>query len=219
VCGNDGGSDDVFSPINPKGTLYAYASTDDGEHWSRSVVGGYQALDATFSWPSAVVAPDGTLWAIYVDAGHLECSDILGVISECDPDSNRLMLYQSTDGGQTWKSKDITPKPGRYRYAWLAVSPDGGRLGIGVYYRRDETQDWRVYGAVFKAWQKPALVSLDEEHPVSTADSEPPGDYMGSHFLSDGTLGVIWTRRVLVVDAIAASAAVERDIYFARSLP
>src|SRR5436190_10785530 len=27
VCGNDGGSDDVFSATNPKGTLYAYTST------------------------------------------------------------------------------------------------------------------------------------------------------------------------------------------------
>src|SRR5205807_9948996 len=38
VCGNDGGSDDVFTAMNPKGTLYAYVSADDGQSWRRSVV-------------------------------------------------------------------------------------------------------------------------------------------------------------------------------------
>ena len=41
---------------------------------------------------------------------------------------------------------------------------------------------------------------------------------MCSYFMPDGTLGVIWTRRVLTADAVVTSAAVERDIYFARSL-
>ena len=49
---------------------------------------------------------------------------------------------------------------------------------------------------------------------MGSPTSEPPGDYMGSYFLPDGTLGVIWTRRVL-----SAVVAIERDIYFARSLP
>ena len=122
VCGNDGGSDDVFTATNPKGTLYAYVSPDDGQSFQRFVVGSYQALDSTFSWPSVMVAPDGTIWAIYVDAHHLECTtDVTG--TTCDPDSNRIMLYQSVDQGHTWKGKDITPRAGRYRYAWLAISP------------------------------------------------------------------------------------------------
>jgi hypothetical protein len=220
VCGNDGGSDDVFSPTNPKGTLYSYTSPDDGQTWSRHVVGSYQALDSTFSWPSVMTAPDGTLWAIYVDAHQLECSTDITGATTCDPDSNRIMLYQSTNQGVTWKGKDITPRPGRYRYAWLAVSPDGSKLGIGVYYTPNSTTDpWRVYGAIFAPWQKPQLVSLDEPNPVSPAGTEPPGDYMGSYFLTDGTLGVIWTRRELTADAVVASAAVERSIYFARSNP
>ena len=212
VCGNDGGSDDIFSATNPKGTLYSYVSNDDAQSWQRFVVGSYQALDNTTSWPSVVTAPDGTVWAIFVDAAQ-ECLDF------CDPLANRLRLYQSLDGGHTWKSKDITPMNGRYRYAWLAISPSGAKLGIGVYYRHDETQPWKVYGAIFNPWQKPQLVSLDDSHPVATADSEPPGDYMGSYFLPDGTLGVIWTRRELVANAIVTSASVERSIFFARSLP
>ena len=220
VCGNDGGSDDVFSPINPKGTLYSYVSADDATSWQRFVVGTYQALDSTFSWPSVVVGPDGVIWAAYVDAHQLECSTDVTGATTCDPDSNRIMMYQSADQGRTWHGKDITPKPGRYRYAWLAVSPDGKRLGIGVYYSPDPTtQPWRVYGAIFNPLQKPQLVSLDEANPVSPPNSEPPGDYMGSSFLPDGTLGVIWTRRELTADALVTSAAVERSIYFARSLP
>jgi hypothetical protein len=220
VCGNDGGSDDVFSPTNPKGTLYSYVSSDDGKSFQRYVVGSYKALDSTFSWPSVVVGPDGTIWAAYVDAHQLECSTDITGATACDPDSNRIMMYQSSDQGRTWRGKDITPKPGRYRYAWIAVSPDGKRLGIGVYYSPDPTtQPWRVYGAIFNPFQKPQLVSLDENNPVSPPNTEPPGDYMGSAFLPDGTLGVIWTRRELTADALVTSAAVERSIYFARSLP
>lgn len=213
VCGNDGGSDDLISPINPLGTLYSYVSTDDAQTFHRAVVGSYQALDSTTSWPSVVVAPDGTLWAIFVDAHQMECSTDPVLGTTCDPDSNRIMLYQSTDQAQSWKGKDITPKPGRYRYAWLAISPDGSRLGVGLYFTpNSDTTPWRVYGAIFNSWQKPQLVSLDENNPVAPAGTEPPGDYMGSYFLPDGRLGVIWTRREL-----SLGTTLERDIFFARS--
>jgi hypothetical protein len=219
ICGNDGGSDDTTTPVNPNGTLYSFVSLDDGQSWSRYVIGGYKAMDGTTSWPTVMVGPDGTVWAMFVDAHQLECStDITGATS-CDPDSNRIMLYQSTNQGKTWKGKDITPRPGRYRYAWLGLSNDGTKLGVGTYYTPNSaTTPWRVYGAVFKPWAKPQLVSLDEANPVSPAGTEPPGDYMCSYFMPDGTLGVIWTRRTLTADAVVTSAAVERDIFFARSL-
>ena len=71
-----------------------------------------------------------------------------------------LRLFQSTNGGTTWRAKDITPIAGRYRYAWLALSPDGSNLGVGVYYTPNSaTTPWKVYGAIFKPWQKPQLVS------------------------------------------------------------
>jgi hypothetical protein len=214
ICGNDGGSDDVISPTNPKGTLYSYVSTDDGVTFQRYTIGTYKALDSTFSWPTVSVAPDGTVWALYVDAGALDqqCDPILGCTY--DPINNRMMLYQSTDGGKTWKSKDITPMRGRFEYAWLAVSMDGSKLGVGVYYRPDLNSPWRVYGGIFSPWQKPALTSLDDANPVAPATaSEPPGDYMNSYFNPDGTLGVLWTRR-----ALSAGTTLERDIYYARSL-
>ena len=216
VCGNDGGSNDVFTASNPKGTLYAYVSSNDGQSFERYVVGSYNSTDSTFSWPTVSVAPDGSIWALYVDAKQVtNCgSDPFGS-TVCDPVTNRLMLYHSTDHGRTWASKDITPGRGRYQYAWLAVSPDGSNLGVGVYYRPNDTSDWRVYGAIFKPWQKPSLVSLDQDHPVAPASrSTAPGDLMGSYFNPDGTLGVVWTRVVQSVDRVAT---LERDIYYARS--
>ena len=99
--------------------------------------------------------------------------------------------------------------------ASVSISPDGSNLGVGVYYRPNLTSDWRVYGAIFKPGQKPALLSLDQAHPVAPASrSEPPGDYMGSYFNPDGTLNVIWTR---VVEAVEGVTTIKRDIYFARS--
>lgn len=216
VCGNDGGSNDVYTSNNPKGTLYAYVSSNDGLSFDRYVVGRYDSTDSTFSWPTVSVAPDGSIWALYVDAKQTtDCGTDLFGFTTCDPVTNRLMLYHSTDRGQTWTGKDITPARGRYEYGWLAVSPDGSNLGVGVYYRPNNTSDWRVYGAIFKPWQKPALVSLDQDHPVAPASrSEAPGDLMGSHFNPDGTLDVVWTRIVQQLDGIAT---LTRDIYFARS--
>jgi hypothetical protein len=214
LCNNDGGANGVYTANNPKGSLYAYVSSNDGQSFERYVVGSYNAYDATWSWPTVVVAPDSSIWTLYVDSRQVtDCGSDLFGFTTCDPVTNRLMLYHSTDHGQTWTGKDITPGRGRYQYAWLSISPDGSNLGVGVYYRPNLSSDWRVYGAIFKPWQKPALISLDQDHPVapSTA-SEPPGDYMGSYFNPDGTLGVIWTRRVLTV-----GTTLQRDIYYARS--
>jgi hypothetical protein len=213
ICNNDGGSNDVYSANNPKGTLYAYVSADDGQTFSRYVVGRYNSTDTSNSWPTVSVAPDGSIWALYTDAGKVDnCStDIFGNTT-CDPVTNKLMLYHSTNHGQTWQSKDITPVTGRYRYGWLAVSADGSKLGIGTYYRPNNNSVWKVYGAILAPWAKPQLVSLDEAHPVAPATAEAPGDLMGSYFNPDGTLGVVWTRRVL-----SAGTTLERDIYYARS--
>jgi len=214
VCGNDGGSNDVYTPNNPKGTLYAYVSANDGHTFERYVVGSYNSTDSTMSWPTVSVSPDGSIWALYVDAATVtNCGTDITGLTTCDPVTNRLTLYHSTDHGKTWKGQDITPGRGRYEYAWLAVSPDGKKLGVGVYYRPNDTSAWRVYGAVFKPGQKPVLTSLDEFNPVAPASaSSPPGDYMNSYFNPDGTLNVIWTRR-----EFSAGTTILRSIYFARS--
>jgi hypothetical protein len=141
-------------------------------------------------------------------------TDPFGVTS-CDPTSNRIMLYKSTDQGKTWKGQNITSLLGRFRYGWLALSKDGKRLAMGVYYKpADATTKWRVYGAIWTPGQKPTLVSLDQQNPVASATSEPPGDYMNSYFNPDGTLNVIWTR---VDPPVGGVVNLNRTILFARS--
>jgi hypothetical protein len=201
VCTNDGGADGAT------GTLWAYVSADDGHTFSRYRIGGYNALDSTSSWPTVVVAADGSVWALYVDATTLDADDL--------PVGNRLRLFHSTDHGRTWKEQDVTRRAGRYEYGWLAVSRDGKQLGLGIYYKPDAASAWRVYGAAWKPGQVPTLVSLDENNPVTGAGvSKAPADLMASAFGPDGKLSVVWTRYVFGVPGVAT---VYRDIYFARS--
>src|SRR5438270_2717280 len=169
-CTNDGRGNDVTTGPGPVGTLWSYVSADDGRTWNRYAVDSYHAQDSSTSWPTEYVSPDGSIWALYVDADQLtNCSTDPTGVTSCDPVTNRLMLYHSTDHGKTWKKSDITPAVGRYRYAWLSISPDGKRLGLGVFYRPDASSAWRVYGAIFNPGSRPALTSLDENNPVAPA--------------------------------------------------
>jgi hypothetical protein len=190
---------------NDEGKLYSYVSPDNGTTWNRYDAGTYNAADAESSWPTVEVAKDGSIWALYVDG----TTDANG-----DTVANTLNLYHSTDHGKTWAHRNITPKAGRYEYAWLSVSPDGKKLGIGTYYRPSNAADWYVYGAVFGTGAKPSFVLLD---PVSVQDKHcisAPGDLMASEFNPDGTLDVVWTRNT---DPTTCGTVTVRDIYFARS--
>lgn len=191
---------------NDAGTLYSFVSADDGRSWQRYEIGTYNDADDTQSWPTIEVAPDGTLWVLYVDSNDVGSGGI--------PNTNRLILFRSTDEGRTWVCADITPVLGRYEYAWLSVSGNGKRLGLGVYYRPNNDSPWFVYAASWPAGGKiTKFASVDPDHPVSPADrAEAPADYMHSAFFPDGTLGVVWTRYVLWTD----QAALARDIYFSR---
>ncbi len=93
---------------NDEGTLYSYVSSDDGQTFARYTAGTYAAADSTQSWPTVEVAPDGSVWALYVD-GKLDANG--------DPLTNRLRLFHSTDHGKTWTQKDITPLTGGVRLA------------------------------------------------------------------------------------------------------
>jgi hypothetical protein len=206
-CTNDGGSNDTTDncPCDP-GTLWAYVSSDNGHTFTRHKAGTYEALDSTTSWPTLAIGPRGDIWALYVD-GILDKSG--------NTVANRLLLFHSTNHGSTWSRQDITPVPGRYRYSWLSISPDGRFLGVGLYYRPNNSSPWHVYGAIWRPGARPSLVSLDPTHPVAPANREAPGDLLGSSFNADDTLDVVWTRDVVVTPA----ATLFRDIYFARSLP
>jgi hypothetical protein len=196
ACTNDGGK------------LYSYVSTDDGHTFRRYDIGTYNNADGTQSWPTIQVAPDGSIWVLYVDSNDIGDGGI--------PNTNQLYLFRSKDSGRTWSKQEITPVVGRYQYGWLSLSADGKTLGLGIYYRPNADFPWSVAATTWRAGGQinpRTFVNLDVDHPVSpTEKAEPPGDYLGSYFFPDGKLGVIWTRYVLWTDA----ATLERDIYFAK---
>jgi hypothetical protein len=193
---------------NDNGKLYSYVSTDDGNSWQRYDIGTYNPADTTSSYPSVQVAPDGTVWAIYVDSDNLDANGV--------PVTSHVNLYKSSNQGKTWTRQEITPVRGHYQYAWLSVSADGKKLGMGVYFKSNADYPWYVAAVTWPAGGTPdpkQFVSVDPDHPASPADhATAPADYMGSYFFPDGKLGVIWTRYVLWTSA----ATLERDIYFAK---
>jgi hypothetical protein len=193
---------------NDNGKLYAYVSEDDGRSFQRYDMGTYNDADTTQSYPTIEVGPDGTVWVLYVDSNDVNSSGI--------PNTNQLYLFRSNDQGKTWSRQEITPVRGRYEYGWLALSPDGKKLGLGIYYRPDASFPWGVAGTTWNAGEKinpKQFVNLDIDHPVSPQNrTRAPGDYMGSYFFPDGKLGVVWTRSVLWTN----QATLQRDIYFVR---
>jgi len=202
---------------NDGGKLYSYVSTDDGQTWKRYDVGTYNDADSTQSYPSIQVGPDGTVYAIYVDSDDLmSTTDETGAVSMI-PNTNHIYLFKSKDQGQTWTKQEITPVRGHYHYAWLAVSPDGKKLGMGVYFRSNNSADfpWYVAAVSWPVTGSPdpkQFVSVDPQNPVSSAANlEAPGDYMGSYFFPDGKLGVIWTRNTRLAGVTGV-----RDIWFAK---
>lgn len=190
ICGND------------EDKLYSYVSPDRGKTWKRYTIGSYKPA-STDSYPTVEVGRDGVLHAMHVSANPNE------------PGEELIKLYRSTNHGKSWTTQNITPKRGKFVYAWLGVSPDGKKLGMGTYYRPGPGKPWKVYGAVWKPGQQPVLTSLDDKNPVNDASAaSPPGDFLTANFSPDGKLNVVWTR---VVNKVAGNT-IERDIYFARSL-
>jgi hypothetical protein len=197
VCGND------------VDTVYSFVSADDGKTWKRYVIDEY-AKATTDSYPTVEVAKDGSLWALHVSKGD-------------DAATELMKVYHSKDHGRTWTKQNITPKKGQFVYAWMGVSPDGKKLGVGTYYRAAKGQPWKVYGAVWTPGTKPVLTSLDDKNPVAPASADaPPGDFLTANFTKDGKLNIVWTRVVMRLDVQDPSGEVprtiQRDIYFARSL-
>ncbi|MFN2642044.1 MAG: sialidase family protein [Actinomycetota bacterium] len=216
-------TDDKFLGLNNPtgspdevGNVYAYVSPDNGATFERYKMGEYKPRDSTTTYPTVAIAPDGSIWALYVDAARIEeTKDELGE-SSFKTISNKLMLYHSRDHGKTWSRQDITPASGRYRYSWLALSQDGKTLGLGVYRRPGAKAAWQVFGAAWKPGRKPALTALDPGSPVAPSTGEPPGDLLGAYFDPDARLSVVWTRPVL---RSPTGSTIYRDIYHARSLP
>jgi hypothetical protein len=226
LCTDDAGADDVTTTSGDKthrvGTIYSYVSADDGKTWNRYPVTHYNAFDAWTSYPVINVAADGSLWGFYVD-GKTKPTCTSG---QCTPMGAKFPVMHSVDHGKHWRVYDAAPagaaKDWQYRYGWVSVNRDSKTLGLAVYgrpYTAKSSNPWRVYGAVFRAGQHPALTSLDEKHPVAPAfyDS-PPGDFLMTVFDGRGKLHVAWTRGTLYADSPVVSAQVTRDIFTATQL-
>jgi hypothetical protein len=202
---------------NDEGLLYSYVTADDGHTWNRYTVGKYNPDDATYSWPTVEVAPDGSVWGLYTDGEKVDADGI--------PSTNRIWLYHSTDHGKTWTRRDITPMKGRYEYGWIDVSFDGKKLGFGTYYRKNNSSPWYVYGTIFdtsvmtaKTKTVPLLTALDPANAVAPASStDAPHDLMSSSFGPDGHLSVVWHRSVIMYGENEGDS-LYRDCYYARSL-
>jgi hypothetical protein len=108
-------------------------------------------------------------------------------------------------------------------YGWLAVSPDGKRLGYSVYARPTTKDAWAVYGTTFTLGQKPVLARLDPVPVTQAGFPEAPGDFLMCAFDPAGKLTVTWTRATQQVDLPDGGATGEgqrslfRDIYSATS--
>ncbi|GAC1408833.1 MAG: hypothetical protein NVSMB57_00730 [Actinomycetota bacterium] len=219
-CTNDGGSNDV-SPLDTAedtGHLFVYVSPDKGATWHNYRAGTYFAHDPASSWPSVQVAPDGSLWALYMDAEgltttHTETGNFYASTG------NKLWLYHSVTHGKTWTRQDVTPEKGQYRYSWVSIAPDSKTIGITTYHRSRQDKKWRVFATLFRNGTKAGWTSIDDANPVAPETaSGPPGDFLECRFSHDGALNVVWTRDSITQSAGKATATLFRDIYFARSL-
>jgi hypothetical protein len=197
---------------NDEGALYAYVSSDDGHTFKRSTIGHYNhkmSIDWQ-SWPTPVVASDGTVYSLFVDART--------VTGDGTPVVGNLELLTSRDHGRRWTYQDITPRAlrGQLEYGWLAVSPTSPRrLGLAVYYRPNTLAPWRVYGGIWTAGQVPQLSSIFPNQPAAPAsEATAPGDYLNSTFDPQGRLNVVWTH---FAKRYAPYVAL-REIFFSRSL-
>ena len=201
LCTNDGGANDVNEnagdPGFEKGTLWAYSSHDDGKTWARTQMGTYDAKNDTNStYPSMSIGKDGTLYALY-------CRTYKG--------ASHLLMYTSKDKGRSWSQKEVTPAPGKIRYTWLDVAPDG-TVGIAYYYRPNASSDWFVYAATSKNGSKFVASKVSGAEIATKSNPSAFGDFFQIAFGPDSKLNVVWTvqNKDLVLEGL------NTDIYYAK---
>jgi len=172
ACGNDTSS------------VYSYVSSDDGRHWQRYTIDDYMPAN-TDSYPTVVVANDGSIWALHVSK------------NEDDASLETMKLYHSTNHGKTWSKQVITPRAGDFVYTWLGVAKDG-RLGMASYFRADKSQPWKVYGSIWKPGQPRNSISRSTAKvlpqpggPCSTAAGDGQSGQRSSQATAASLLGAI----------------------------
>jgi hypothetical protein len=223
VCTNDSGADDVVTNEGQtgftKGTLWSYVSEDDGATFTRYRVDGYNGNDNTgntrnIQWPMVAVDGKGVVYALYIDNDTTGQCQLCGqpVATGVTITGNHLLLYRSTNHGQTWQKREITPKPGLYHYSSMDVTPEG-KIGVSFYSAMDSKSPWYVYGGVAASFDSPfGFTSLAPKQPVLGAgiESSALADLFQCAFGPDRQLNVVWEANGIDPNGL------KTDIYFAR---
>lgn len=169
---------------NDNGTLWSYASLDNGKSWRRYKMGKYNARDDISTYPSVSVAKDGTIYALYNDSV---------TNSSGYPIESHLRLYTSKTQGRTWTMREVTPRAGQIRYTWLDVAPDG-TIGIAYYYRPDSSAAWYLYAGTAKPGQRFKVVSAAPSTPLASRSfGYAFGDFFQVAFGPDSKLHIAYT--------------------------
>lgn len=165
---------DVSLPFRP----YLASSRDGGETWSEpidllaaaDVEGGYGGSSAL-----PVVAPDGSVYAFSEES--------VAPPPEGQPrPPARLLMFKSTDEGETWESSVVDEGSRPFEIVVPAVNPTNGELYL-VYAARERTDDdeastpSEVYFTASSdqgaTWSEP--VNITDDDPAGGADQYLPG--------------------------------------------
>lgn len=159
--------------------LYSYVSTDDGRTWRRYPIRPYTTGNPNASnWPSVAVAPNGTVYAAYVD--------------QANGGQPVLWLFRSTNLGRSWQQQVVRwPDPTTSIPLFsVAVSPKGA-VGLCL---QDTSGVFAAVGTFGHAFGFSGV-------PTAGAPQSPYGDFTQCAFTHTGKLGVTWTAIKGVDDA------------------
>jgi hypothetical protein len=202
------------------GTLHAARSLDEGRTWLPAVQAGAKPIPPTFvdpetglplpqpGYPSAAVAPDGTVYVAFEDSTSAT--------------SGAIGILRSRDGGRSWST---TALPGVRGFAFEpAVAVDAhGTVGVTWYdLRNDQPGDTALTADVWFAYSGDRGRSWRQAHVAGPTDLRtaplPAHNFVGEY---QGLAGLPRGRGFAAVVTLAAPQAKDgpTDIFFARIGP
>jgi hypothetical protein len=202
------------------GQLYAARSLDEGRTWLPAVQIGSKPIPQNLvdpetgnplpqpGFPSAAVAPDGTVYVVFEDS--------------TSPTSGAIGVARSRDGGRTWTSAAL---PGVRGFAFEpAIAVDAhGTVGVTWYdLRNDRPGDAALTADVWFAHSQDRGGSWRQAHVAGPTDLRtaplPAHNYVGEY---QGLAGLPRGRGFAAIFTLASPQAKDgpTDIFFARIGP